>query len=107
MYTIISTDIASTFWFQRIYRERIITGPALEEDCSNECLNVDRGTCELFVFNSEDNTCYLGTVSVSGNTGSVTSVPVDSSIIYTVTGKDQRINLTDISHAGGYCLNIL
>jgi hypothetical protein len=99
MYTIISTDIASTFWFEKIYRERIIAGPALEEDCSNECLNVDRGTCELFVFNSEDNTCYLGTVS--GTTGSVTSVPVDNSTIYTVTGKDRRNNLTDISHAGG------
>ena len=49
---------AGVFWEKNIYFSRSISGPADTLDCLNECINVQVGVCQMFVF--QNGICYLG-----------------------------------------------
>ncbi len=45
-------------WLSHMYDVNTAASPANELDCLNLCLNVQRTTCDFFVY--VDATCYLG-----------------------------------------------
>lgn len=74
------TLVTTTTWKANIYRSLAIgTYPVDEVDCMNQCLNVDFGSCFLFVY--ENGVCYLGRPELT--TGSVTAT-FSSVTIYNV-----------------------
>ena len=81
-YTVL-VNVSTQDWHANVYYERVVTGPATFLDCSNECLNVERTTCELFVFDQDHNSCFLG--QMSHTSGSISgTVPEGSVTIYGV-----------------------
>ena len=54
------------FWDKNVYYSWYIDRPAQVLDCMNECVNVQRGVCQMFVF--ENGICYLGRKDFSNGT---------------------------------------
>jgi hypothetical protein len=75
------------FWDRNIYFSRWINGPSEPLDCMNECINIQTGVCQLFVF--DKGICYLGRADVTN--GSVTNI-VSNVPVYSVTSKMIVIN---------------
>ena len=70
------------FWDRNIYFSCRIDGPSEALDCMNECVNVQTGVCQLFVF--QKGICYLGRADVTN--GSVAAI-LSNVTVYSVTSK--------------------
>ncbi len=68
------------FWDKNVYYSRYIVRPTQHLDCMNECVNVQRGVCQMFVF--ENGICYLARSDITN--GTVSNKPSNATV-YSVT----------------------